>query len=291
MDLTSGIDSYTQSATVVVVETETITAEVVGTETKLDNRTVAIKRLLTEALTTHSALRDHPAKIEAAVNALMCVNENYLALFIVFTHRATSIGMYAIVHNEIVDKLVLSGDCNALVERAKLGYDALPEVDRNPYLTADETAVIVKSINFDYEAITTVINNYNDSYSDDEFLVACPTDLTITKHSYQNGEKDLHATLYRQCREVVCVANNQPPVASTCMSNTIRVTDSTPGQTMPDIYCFKLEELLAHLARENGPTVTNYLSGSPFHPRTLEHLRARYAKEIAIYRYKLSLSG
>lgn len=255
----------------------------------VDDRQIAKDRLVLEALLSHPTLRTCPANVGLAQKALCAnVDENFLILFIVFTHRATSIGRYALTHNEIVDRTVQAGDYNGLLVEAGKGFDAIPEVDINHELSHDDKAIIIKSIQFDYNSVHNTIHNYRDSTNgDDDYLIACPTDLTITKHEYEGGEKALHATLYSQCRESVCIANNEGPIKPTCGSDTVRLSEIPRGAVTPEVYCFNLEELLTHLAHNDGPIVTNYLSGAPFNERSLSHLRGRYAKEIAIYRYKL----
>lgn len=256
----------------------------------IDNKILASRKLLKEALKTHPRLHDHPRLIEEAIDRLCGhINECYLSLFIVFTFRCFGVGRYAIMHNCTVDACILNCDYCGLVKEAKRGMNAFPELIENEFLTCEQKETIQEVVELEYTVVNTIIDNYNDEIHGDIEIVSGIDGVEIAVMA-DDDNFAIRASLYDQCMRMVCVASGrlQP---GRC-SRTVNVKDIAGSSQIPEIHCFELEDLLKHLARHHGAcTVPNYQTGKNFSDDTLADLRCHYDKEIAIYRYVIKMAN
>lgn len=225
-------------------------------------------KALTEALETHGLLVSHPNLIRQAVKAL-CASDlepDLIDFFATVTHRHMGIGRFCLIHNHIVDDLILASKWDQLVDHARKARDVCVEIYDTNTFTPEESAELKQRLILEFQAVSAAISNYG---IDDRNVRILPIK--------DCGEG---SSLAQVCYTKICVASGH---LSTPMDvdREKHVLERRAGEITPVLYCYDLLDLLHDLSMAGGK---NRYSGRPFEPALAADLKIRYEKEIKMMR-------
>jgi len=241
---------------------------------KWNERKDLLVRLVLEALTSHDALKELcPTQLTSAAEMLVeHVSHNYLLLFVVLTHKITTVSRYARCHNETVDLLLKEEKHEMLVCHAKRGLDVIPEVVNDDLLSQHERESILELIEFNYLTLLTLISNYQgEIHGLGGKLVQPPAQENISETcqaSVHNCEM-----LFQDCQRALGSLSLKPPPKLESDPSLVRVIDHPNGRLVPVLYYFRKEELLELVKNENQTLPVNRYSGQQFSPSTYKSIQ------------------
>jgi len=221
-------------------------------------------KAITEALETHELLVSHPNLIRQAVR-ILCGSElepDLLDFFTTVTHRFMGVGRFCLIHNHIVDDLILKQRWDELIDHVMKGREVCVEIYDPKAMSIKESTELKQRLSLEFQAVSTAISNYGSDNHDSRILPV------------KDCEDD--TSLAGVCYTKICVASGH---MSTPMDVTRekRILERRQGEITPMLYCYDLLDLLHDVAI--GPGLNRY-SGRQFDSSLVEELKTRYDKEI-----------
>lgn len=232
-----------------------------------------------EALSTHQSLTRED--IEYAQNTLCShlTSHDTIALFILLANRNTTTGRFSLFFNKVLDECIVSRNSERLIKTAAGPKENFVELFENPLLTALERETVEKVMNLEYRAMLSAVVN-GERRREHHVKRLSPYD----EESLVYQVSDASSSLYGKCYSDVCFLENDEEAIP--MTSTIMVLDQPEDKLLRYLHCIPLLDLIEAFSRERP---INPQTGRPFSSATTSLIMEKYAKEIKMYKYYLSL--
>jgi hypothetical protein len=207
----------------------------------------------------------------------------YIQRFMVFAEN-TGLCKLCLTFHDNLHRAIVSRNTSQLQNLASAAEVYLPEIYNNPFLDTQDRQQIDQILTAEYADVVNVINRLKTSG-----CAELPTKICLADQIQSNtGVRNV--TVDTNCYDSVCISEQSN-------IETIFATANRPGETIYTVdttptgdyqrYCFKLLDLLPLLTQSNP---INPQTGQPFSSDTLNILKSRLRKEIAMYRRYITRS-
>lgn len=254
-------------------------------------------KLIKEVLSTHNDISDKDIEWASDIISKSRLSDlsdkEQMAMFLLHSNKETNIGKFSLCFNRILDDIIIDRNYKDLYNILNINSkDAFKELYDNIDLTENEQNCILKMYERELLVTLNVIEESIGKCSpeiDLQKLLVCPTEKLSMTTNHDNGDYS-ETSIYTKCYKGVCMYEQRNEKTEDLQFDislnppSVVFTSELSEHNIKNAYCFDFMTLINAISKE--PAI-NPTTNKPFREETVRMLRARYHKEVSMYKYYL----